>query len=147
MSSFWKNFGLFLTGLVASFLVISPTYRARFSNFISEKESSRHILATLAFTAGPNLFKAVKIRKDKQIVVEIYKMTTENYVLVTSFNIPGSRDLFYDFESSMSNLFSANIDADAGDEVIVPVLDQNLVARLNVIKFDPATKSFEHYDF
>jgi hypothetical protein len=37
----------------------------------------------------------------------------------------------------------ADIDKDHNLELLVPVFDQSLVARLNVFKFNPNTKNFE----
>jgi len=146
MGSFAKNFGLFLSGLIASFIVLSPSYQLPLMNFVDS--DSRHILGTLMFNADNTQYKIVKLRQKHHILVEIYKVPSpEKYDLVSRFQIPDSRDVFYDFQKSLSNLFAANIDEDAIDEVVVPVLDDNMVAHLNVIKFDQATKSFLHYSF
>jgi hypothetical protein len=146
MPSFLKNFGLFLSALLASLVVLSPTYRDHLLQLTDAE--SRQILGTINLSVDHDRFKVVKIRTDKHILVEIYKIRDrENYYLVTSFEIPESRDVFYNFKASATNLFSANIDSDAGDEVLVPVLDQNMVAHMNIIKFDPIAKSFSHYSY
>lgn len=147
MNSFFKNFGLFLSGLVASALVLSPTYRNRILHFM-DSDDTRHVLATLTLKTDDSQFKIVKIRKNKHILIEVYTVKdTEQFTLLSTFEIPYSRDVFYDLKTSMSNMFATNIDDDTVDEVIVPVMDENLVAHLNVIKFDPKTKNFEHYAF
>jgi hypothetical protein len=146
MPSFLKNFGLFLSALVASLIVLSPSYRGLLWR-LSDNES-RQILGTLNFHTDHSQYKIVKIRKQKHILVEIYKVRAEeNYYLVDSFEIPDSRDVFYDFKTSATNLFSANIDSEEGEEVIIPVLDANMVAHMNIIKFDPQTKNFSHYSY
>lgn len=146
MSSFVRNFSLFMSGLIASYIVLSPTYRSTLLHLTDSE--SRHILGTLVLKADDNQYKVVKLRHNNHILVEIYTMApSHQYDLVSSFQIPDSRDVFYDFRETLSNLFSANIDDDDDEEVVVPVLDENLVAHLNVIKFDKSTQTFQHFTF
>jgi len=143
MGNMAKNIGLFAVCVAISIVMLAPSSRINIATLISP--DGRHVLATLPFTAANNdEYKIVKLRKGHDIAVEIYRtkhgsLQTE---LTAVFNIPESKDVYYDFKSSLSNLFQANIDEDKGTEIIVPVMDNNLVAHLNVIKYEPKSHQF-----
>jgi hypothetical protein len=145
MGSFAKHFSLFLLCAIISTGLLLPNSRINLATLVNP--DGRHVLATLPFTANNNEYKIIKLRKGSSIAVEIYKTKpgTLNSELQAVFDIPDSKDVFYDFKSSLSNLFEANIDEDPATEIIVPVMDNNLVARLNVIKYEPKSQQFSYH--
>jgi len=149
MSPVAKNIGLFLLCTLVSVALLSPQSRLNLKALVQPPE--RSVLATLPFQTESAKFHIVKIRKGEDIAVEIYRASAGNgnNVLHSVFEIPAARDVFYDFKSktksSLSNLFEANIDDEPDNEIIVPVMDQNLVSKFNVIKFDPKAENFTHF--
>lgn len=140
-----KNMSLFVLCMIVSAVLLTPSSRINLATIVNP--DGRHVLATLPFNSDNSEYKIVKLRKGSNITVEIYKMKhgSLNSELQTVFDIPDSKDVFYDFKSSLSNLFEANIDEDPATEIIVPVMDNNLVSRLNVIKYEPKSKQFSYH--
>lgn len=146
MGSTAKNLSLFCFCLVLSAVILTPQARERLTAFLNP--DARTVLATLPMQTPQGRFKIVKLRKGEHISIEIYKLNEASVTgdLYATFEIPDSKDVFYDFKSTISNLFEANIDDDPTTEIIIPVMDHNLVARLNVIKFDPQSQHFTHHE-
>lgn len=132
-----------LMGLFISLMVLLPSNRKKLLAYIYP--AKRNVLATLRFDLKDEEFQAVKIQERNDIHIEIYRSRGGIPELVNKFTASNSRDVFFDFNSSLSNLFTANIDQDEFLEVVVPILDKNLVSRLNVIKYNPGDKSFSYY--
>ena len=145
MGSIAKYISLLFVCLATSAALLSPKSRTNLNALINPE--SRMVLATLPFKSENSYYKIVKLRTGRIISIEIYKTNpgSLNGELHAVFEMPDTQDVFYDFKSSLSNLFEANIDSDPANEIIVPVMDHNLVARLGVIKYEPANENFSYH--
>ena len=133
-----------VVGLLFSLVILLPSNRNKILTYVLPQK--RDVLATLRFDLKDQEYQAVKIKEGNDIHVEIYRSNGGIPELVNKFTVNNSRDVFFDFNSSLSNLFTANIDDDEFLEVVIPVLDKNLVSKLNIIKYNPGDKSFSYYE-
>lgn len=145
MSENTKGILLFVVCCVLSFLVTVP--QTRDALLALQQSDSRTVLATLDYHANKTNYRVVKLRVANDIFVEIYKLNTEGQqALIHQFTIPYSRDAHFASDAALSNLFQTNLDDDTENEIIVPILDENLVSHFTVIKFDRDSNSFSHFD-
>jgi hypothetical protein len=147
MSMNQKGLLLFIVCCVLSFLVTNPQTRNALLAF--NGPGSRTVLATIDYHADNHHYKVVKLGMGTNVAIEIYKISQETgqQTMQSVFSIPYSRDTFFTSEDTLSNLFLSNLDDDADNEIIVPVLDENLVSHLTVIKYDKNSQSFSHHDY
>lgn len=145
MSENTKGMFLFAACCVLSFLVTVPQARNALQQL--QQSDRRVVLATLNYFANDVHYRVVKLRVANDIFVEIYKLKSENYQeLLNKFSIPYSRDAHFASDTTLSNLFQTNLDEDLENEIIVPVLDENLVSHFTIIKYDKASRSFSYFD-
>lgn len=140
-----KGLLLFTLCCVLSFLITVPQTR----NALLALQQSEHrtVLATLDYYANKTNYRIIKLRAANDIYIEIYQLGLDGQqALLQQFTLPYSRDAHFNASASLSNLFQTNLDNDTENEVIVPVLDENLVSHFTVIKFDKDSNSFSHFD-
>jgi hypothetical protein len=140
MGAMTKNLAIFGLAILFSFSLLSPSVRQWFVS--PSFQADRFVLATLEFPIEGDLFKIVKIKSQGNILVEIYQQKQTQSILYTSFDLKEKTDVFYDFKSSVTNLFIADVDEDQMKEILVPVMGKNLDSQLSVIKYTPETKKF-----
>ncbi|MBY0385984.1 hypothetical protein K2X05_12565 [bacterium] len=119
--------------------IISSRQSTLFSWF---KADARSVLAALPVRFGEDQFKIVKLKEPNGILIEVYKQIENQSSLYTQFRLEDRSDAYYDFKSSVTNLFVANIDEDLENEIIVPSLTKNLESEINVIKYESSEKKF-----
>ena len=69
-------------------------------------------------------------------MVEFYKKENEQLIFLDRKKLVGFKDAFYRFGDKKHNLFLKDVNGDQSPEIIVPTIDKNLQARLNVFIFD-----------
>lgn len=147
MNTNQKSLLLFVLCCVLSYLVTNPYTRNALLAF--RQSDARTVLATIDYHVDDQQYKIVKLGVGQDIYVEIYRLATDTgrSTIASVFTLPYSRDTFFSTENSMSNLFLSNLDDDENHEIIVPILDENLVSHLTVIKYDKDSMSFSHHDY
>ncbi|MCB9073688.1 MAG: hypothetical protein H6623_08700 [Bdellovibrionaceae bacterium] len=143
-----KTLLLFLLGIILSFAVTNPYSRETLLHLKNPHE--RKVLATLDYSVDEDHYKIIKLGVGSNIAIEIYKLAKETGqpTIQNMFSIPFSRDTFFtnDNDKTLSNLFLSNLDQDDNNEIIVPVLDENLVSHLTIIKYNSGSRSFSFHD-
>lgn len=86
--------------------------------------------------------KVVKVRNNHKIYIEIYKLYESGQELVSKLSIPDVHDGYFHIKGESSNLMLNDVDGDNIPEIIAPSFDQDLVAHLNIFKYDKNSKSF-----
>lgn len=128
--------GLFILSLLVSFVILNPSVRKKTVSFFLN--SQREILSHLEFQRNQNLYKVVKVKNLKGLSLELYKEMEEGFVLLDSEQLTDKTDAFYKFdENGQHNLFLKDLSGNGEAEIILPSLDKNMKARLNVFSFDP----------
>lgn len=84
-----------------------------------------------------------KIKENNEIVVKFYYSQTGE--LFQTFSLQDSWDGYYQVKGRNTNLFLNDVDNDSTLEVLAPTFDQNLSARLHILKFDAESKNFQPY--
>jgi hypothetical protein len=126
--------------------LLFATLDKKASNDIREffKSDSREVLATVEgpFTGKDSMIIAVKVKTPSGINLEIYDNKGGNYKLLKRIEI-GSRDAFFNFAGKVSNLAADDVDGDNVQEILIPMYDENLVAHLAILKYDPELREFQ----
>jgi len=146
--------GVCLLILLSAFFI--PSWRGKLHSFVWGSE--RKILATLVedLDRTGSSISIFKVSEKGKLFIELYSSKAPEEVLVTLQNrsfellqkieLPGSVDGYVSFMGEATNLAVANLDNDPYLELIIPSYNYNLVASLDIIKFNPITKKYELMD-
>lgn len=142
--SFLKKWGLgFLIGLflLVHIIALNDNFKEQIQSTVFP--DTRKLLSTVdAFLKDGTKIKVVKIKTKKGIFLEIYNSSnTHHQPLMTRIKLPNKKDGFFFYQGQMTNLALEDLDGDFKVEILVPGFDENLVAHLNIYKFDPQTSS------
>ncbi len=139
MSFVVRSVAFLFLALLISLLVLSPSFR---ESVFTLSKNQRLVLAALPIHLDNADFKIVKIRQGPHILIEIYLQKKESSELHSRFEFENKKDVYYDFKSSVTNMFIANIDQNASEEILIPLLDQNLESQIKVIRYSSEQKKF-----
>lgn len=142
--SFLKKWGLgFLIGLflLVHIIALNDNFKEQIQTAVLPDK--RKLLSTIdAFLKDGTKIKVVKIKTKKGIFLEVYDSSnTHHQPLITRIQVPNKKDGFFFYQGQMTNLALEDLDGDLKVEILVPGFDENLVAHLNIYKFDPQTSS------
>ena len=88
--------------------------------------------------------KVVKYKTPEGILIEVLSAEdTGSRSLVDRIPIVGEHDGFFDFYGEASQLAIMDVDEDGKMELVAPTFDSNLVAHLNIYKYNDVTKKFD----
>lgn len=135
-----RNIILFIVCCCLSFLVTLP--ETRDALLALKNTQKRIVLGTLEYKTQQADYHIVKLQVGADIVIEIYNDTQ---TLVQVFTLSNARDAHFSIDLKLSNLFSANLDEDGSDEIIAPILDDNLVSHFSIIKYNADTQGFQYF--
>jgi len=136
--------GLLLVALVVTAIAITPNWRQAARDLVSPEQ--RVILAKVTGDLtgqGPHVI-VLKIKLRDSLVLEIYdaEKSDEN-ALMARIVLPEKRDGYFQLKGNATNLGLADVDNDGTMEIVAPAFDDQMIARLNIYKFNPATRSFD----
>ena len=122
-----------------------PNFKKKFKDyFVSE---NRTILGKVIGTLEPgsDSYTILKIRQKENIFVEIYKEDpkTETLQFLQKIDLGQKKEGHFSFKGEATNLIFTNIDDDPKLEVLVPVFDSEMTARLYTIKYNESILQFE----
>lgn len=87
--------------------------------------------------------RVLKVKKKDLLALEIYRVDENQQItLIQQLNLPDANDGYFHVNSQATNLAAIDIDQDGKSEIIAPSFDRNLVAHLNVYKFNPQAETF-----
>lgn len=136
--------GLLIVALLVTAVAMTPSWRQSFRDLFSPDQ--RTILAKVSgdLTGQGMHVTVLKIQTRDSLVLEIYNSENpEQTTLMTRIVLPEKRDAYFQLKGNATNLSLVDIDNDGTLEIIAPAFDDQMIARLNIYKFNPATKSFE----
>lgn len=149
-SSFSRNEKIWIIALTAVMMAMTtvavvPGLRTKAKALI--QSDSRHVLAKIsgkATTDSPR-FTILKISDPDGLSLEIYTLEEETgkMILTSKLRLEEKRDAFFSFQGNATNLAFTDIDGDGVLEIVAPTYDEQMVARLNVFKYNPDSKSFD----
>jgi len=130
--------------LVVTTIAITPRLRQGVRDFFVPDQ--RRLLAKISGDlTGQGLHVTVlKIQLKDRIVVEIYEEeNSETTDLMARLMLPEKRDAYFELKGNATNLGLADVDGDGTLEVMAPTFDEQMMARLNIFKFNPQTRGFD----
>lgn len=136
---------LSVVAIAAIIVAVIPSLRSTIRDRLVSDE--RLILAKVSgplYSNGP-IMTAIKIKKGNDLILEIYSHSTEDSseIQIARFKLEDSRDGYVTSGQNSTNLAFIDVDKDSVFEVVAPTFDSNMVARLNVYKYNEESKSFD----
>lgn len=106
--------------------------------------NERVVLSTVTgnITQDGILSKVIKVRSENKIFIEVYQLGANGQELISKLPIPHSHDGYFHLRGESSNLILNDVDGDSIPEIVAPSFDHNMVAHLNVYKYDRESNSF-----
>lgn len=136
-----------LLALVAMTLVtvaVIPSVRSKIKEAFAstDRDVVAKVTASLS-SEGPRV-TVLKIRSKNSLSLEIYTLS-ENGETSLNTKIPlfESRDGYFLLQGNATNLALTDVDKDGNPEIVAPTYDDQMVPRLNIFKYNPATKTFD----
>lgn len=85
----------------------------------------------------------IKVQTPDTLSLEVYSRGANPSQLIFQKRVilPEKRDGYFTFRGNATNLVLTDLDNDGQPEIVAPAFDENLVPRLNVFKYDPATQN------
>ncbi len=132
---------LFFISIIVSVILLNPRIKSKtLELFVG---TQREVLSQLIMNDSGQEYKILKVKTVDGLIVEIYKISEDHFILLDSQALTDKKDAFYKFGNSKHNLFLKDLNEDGRSEIILPTLDKNMKARLNVFIFDPISEKLE----
>ncbi|MGZ3770643.1 MAG: hypothetical protein ACXVCP_13615 [Bdellovibrio sp.] len=134
---------LALVAMTLITMAVVPSFRTNFKGLIANKD--RKVLAKaygLINREGPEA-TVLKILSNGSLSLEIYENNPDAPNLLTKIPLEESRDGFFLLQGNATNLAITDIDNDGQIEVVAPTYDSQMIPRLNIFRYNKATKSFD----
>lgn len=125
---------LFCISLLVSGLVLNPKIKAVIFSVFGE--GNREILSQLSLDHAGQSYKVLKVKNSGGLAVELYRSDDKETVFLDRKQLTDKKDASYRFDDESHNLFLKDINQDGVAEVILPSVDKNMKARLNVYSID-----------
>lgn len=122
-----------------------PNFKKKFKDyFVSEH---RTILGKVIghLSPGSDRYVILKIKQKENIFIEVYTEDpkTETLHFQQKIDLGAKKEGHFSFKGEASNLVFTNIDDDEKLEILVPVFDAEMTARLYTIKYNESILQFE----
>ncbi len=137
---------LLFLGVGLSFAIpLHPDIRNTVKNiFFSDH---REILSIAQGDFIGSISHIVKVRTHQGLVIEVYgKNSIQQMALVDRIILKDHKDGYFNFNGEAANLVINDINGDNTMEILVPSFDKNLVAQLNVYRFNSNIQKLERFD-
>lgn len=141
MKSFHLALILFLISVLVSFALVNPKVKKWTQSLLIDTD--RRVLSQLDTSIDKMNVKILKIKEMKGLFLEIYKKTDASPQLLDRVMLTDKKDAFYSFENKKLNLFLKDINEDKIPEILVPTIDKNMTAHLNIFSFSSVTEKLE----
>jgi hypothetical protein len=147
-SVFWQKIAgslCFILAAAALLASMSPSIRNHFrAKYFRPNRKVLSIVTGNLLNDG-QIVKAVKYKTVTGIVIEILGSGDSGArSLIDKITIPGEHDGYFNFQSgNATQLAVIDVDDDGTFELMAPTFDDQLVAHLNIFKYNPGLKRFE----
>ncbi|MBK9322142.1 MAG: hypothetical protein IPM97_04150 [Bdellovibrionaceae bacterium] len=135
---------LILLALAVTTVAVIPSLRQEFKGYFFPNE--RKILAKIRgdLTGQGALFTILKIQSGEDLFLEVYiEEGPDDSALLAKINLTEKRDGYFSLKGNATNLGLTDVDGDGTLEIIAPTFDDQMVARLNIYKFNIQTRNFD----
>lgn len=133
--------------LVAMTLVtvaVIPSFRTQIKETLMTMD--RDVIAKVSGQLGPDGPKVMvlKIKSKNNLSLEVFATDTpEGMTLLAKIPLYETRDGYFLLQGNATNLALTDVDKDGTVEIVAPTYDDQMVPRLNIFRYNPATKSFD----
>lgn len=136
--------GLLLVALLVTAVAITPSWRQSVRDLISPEQRTILAKVTGDLTGQGLHVMVLKIQTRDGLVLEIYNIDNpEDNSLMARIVLPEKRDAYFQLKGNATNLGLADVDNEGTMEIIAPTFDDQMIARLNIYKFNAATRGFD----
>ncbi|WP_413289616.1 hypothetical protein [Bdellovibrio sp. HCB337] len=135
---------LVVVALLVTGVAMTPSLRESVRDFFNPEQ--RTILAKISGDlTGQGLHVTIlKIQTRDNIVLEVYNIENpEESAMMARIVLPEKRDAYFQLKGNATNLGLADVDHDGTLEIVAPTFDEQMIARLNIYKFNPDTRGFD----
>jgi hypothetical protein len=129
---------LFLTFLIVA--VLNTNIREQIRSFF--KPQNFRILLAVArgqMDDSNKIYQVLKVKTEAGLFLEIYN----DQKFISSVRLPDTKDGFFTFNGQVTNLAIDDVDNDNKNEVLATSFDQDLVAHLNIYRFNTEKQQLE----
>ena len=132
---------LFIVSILFSFILLNPQVKEKTMSLFLD--SGRSVLSQMDYEFEQSRYKVLKIMTLKGLRVEMYRYTDDGLMLVDAQDLTDKKDAYYKFGEKKHNLFLQDVNGDGSSEIILPSIDKNMKARLNVFIFNSESEKLE----
>lgn len=132
---------LFVLSIVISFVLLNPAVKTKTMGLFLDTQ--REVLSKMDFQQQGTTYQVAKIQNKQGLAVELYKTDGQELVFLDRQQLTDKKDAYYKFDETKHNLFLKDINEDGLPEIILPSIDKNMKARLNVFSFDPTNETLK----
>lgn len=131
--------------LTLTLVAIVPSWREKMRRTV--QPNTREILAAIEGDLHGNErpVRVYKVRTPEGLYLEIYEIMEGGYSgnALESLKLPDKKEGYFTFMNRTTNLAISDVDSDGTMELIAPSFDDNLIARLNVYRYNKSTQKME----
>ena len=144
MPNMYKSF-LSLISILAvaiTLMLVIPDWKEAVKNFFS---SDRLVLLAELESDIRNdgtLIRVSKIEINRKLYLKFFEKAGDIWRPIQTITLPDTYDGYASIAGDPKNLALVNLDDDGYLEVIAPTFDRDMIAYLNVYKYQPGTKTF-----
>jgi hypothetical protein len=125
---------LFVISIVASVFILNPRVKKLSMDLLLN--TSKEVLSQMEVDLAGTSYKIVKVQNVKGLAVELYKLDEGVLTFLDSKQMTDKKDAFYKFDDEKHNLFLKDVNGDGVADIILPSIDKNMKARLNIYSID-----------
>lgn len=128
---------------LVALVVVHPRLRSATQELLSH--DYRSVLATVTGNFGKDQtpIKIIKVKTQRQLLIEFYSISDElEPKLLQKIELDDKRDAYFNYNGSATNLALSNIATEEDPSLLVPSVDRNLRAHLNVFRYDQKGQRF-----
>ena len=139
---------LFIFALSIAVILAVPNFKKKVKDYFINEH--RTILGKVVGKVSENseTYVILKIQQKENIFVEIYKEApgTEALEFLQKIDLGQKKEGHFTFKGEASKLVFAHIDDDEKLEILVPVFDADMTARLYTLKYNESIMQFEIFN-
>ena len=136
---------LFILAALATTIAVVPRFRDQAKTLLMPQ--SRSLLAKTTgqlFPGGPKVV-VLKVQESGSLFLEIYQEDNASGVqtLLSRIRLEEKRDAHFTFQGNATNLALGDMDGDDVLEIFAPTFDEQMIARLNIYKYNKDQNNFD----
>lgn len=134
---------LFILSIVFSVILLNPSVKKKTMELLLQKD--KKVLSQLEVEHEGTRYKIVKVQTVEGLGVEFFKIVDNEVMFLDSHQLTDKKDASYKFGEEKHNLFLKDVSdpQDGTPEVILPSIDKNMRARLNIFHINYIDEKLE----